>query len=315
MLGIYCPPIANQIKPGQFVMLKVSDNASPLLSRPFSVYESYPVSHPEVRKRGHLFILYKKVGNGTKRMTTLSKGQKVDLIGPLGNGFAIPPLPSSAHCILVGEGVGIVSLYPLAEALRGRKCFVFIGRKTQDDIFGVEDFRKLNSDIFIATEDGSLGFRGTVVDLFLSEAKKFKGNERYHIYACGPATFKSWLARLDKRFPLTHLHGKSTRETLVKLSGHPVRTGQAHRAFPGTQWRAECVQRKFRSYCAPRPRLPLRRDGALAGQTSSFMTLGETKINKSFRLSSLVSLLNSQPNKGILLKRGTPSAPSVFETE
>jgi dihydroorotate dehydrogenase electron transfer subunit len=194
MLRIYCPPIANQIKPGQFVMLKVSDNASPLLRRPFSVYKSYPVGHSEGRKRGQLFILYKKVGKGTRRMTTLRKGQNVNLIGPLGNGFTLPPLPSSAHCILIGGGVGIVSLYPLAEALRGRKCFVFIGGKTQDDILGVEDFRKLESTIFTATEDGSLGFPGTVVDLFLSQAKKFKGNHKYHIYACGPAPMLKALA-------------------------------------------------------------------------------------------------------------------------
>ncbi len=92
MLGIYCPPISNQIKPGQFVMLKVSDDTSPLLRRPFSVYKNYPASHPEKRKRGHLFILYKEVGKGTRMMTALSKGQKVDLIGPLGNGFTFPPL-------------------------------------------------------------------------------------------------------------------------------------------------------------------------------------------------------------------------------
>jgi dihydroorotate dehydrogenase electron transfer subunit len=194
MLGIYCPPIANQIKPGQFVMLKVSNNASPLLRRPFSVYKSYSISHPEGRKRGHLFVVYKKVGRGTQWMTTLSKGQKVSLIGPLGNGFTLPPLPSSAHCILIGGGVGIVSLYPLAEALRGGRCFVFIGGKTQDDILGLEDFGKLDSTVFTATEDGRLGFRGTVVELFLSQAKKFKGNEKYHLYACGPAPMLKALA-------------------------------------------------------------------------------------------------------------------------
>jgi dihydroorotate dehydrogenase electron transfer subunit len=194
MLGIYCPPIADQIKPGQFVMLKVSDNTSPLLRRPFSVYKSYPASHPEKRKRGHLFILYKKVGEGTRRMTTLSKGQKVDLIGPLGNGFALPPLPSSAHGVLIGGGVGIVSLYRLAEALRNRKLLVLIGGKTKNDILGAEDFRKINSNIFMATEDGSLGVRGTVVDLFISQRKKFKTNEKYYIYACGPVPMLRALA-------------------------------------------------------------------------------------------------------------------------
>jgi dihydroorotate dehydrogenase electron transfer subunit len=195
MLGIYCPPISNQIKPGQFVMLKVSDNTSPLLRRPFSVYKSYPASHPERRKRGQLLILYKKVGKGTGRMTALSKGQKVNLVGPLGNGFALPPLPSSGRCILIGGGVGIASLYPLAEALAGRKCLVFVGGRTQSDILGVEDFRKIDSTIFTATEDGSLGFRGTVVDLFVSQAKKFKGSEKSYVYACGPVPMLKALAR------------------------------------------------------------------------------------------------------------------------
>jgi dihydroorotate dehydrogenase electron transfer subunit len=197
-LGIYCPAIANQIKPGQFVMLKVSDNISPLLRRPFSVYKSYSDNHPEKKERGYLFILYKKVGRGTQKMTTFKKGQKLDLIGPLGNGFRLPALPSSAKAILIGGGMGIVSLYPLAEALKDGELFVFIGGKTQEDILCVEDFKKFNSTIFIATEDGSLGVQGTVVDLFLSKRKKFRKNEEYYVYACGPVAMLEALAKALK---------------------------------------------------------------------------------------------------------------------
>ncbi len=186
MLEVYCPPIAHRIKPGQFVMLKVSDDSFPLLRRPFSVYKSYALSHPEKRKGGYLFILYKKVGKGTQKMTSLSKGQRVDLIGPLGNSFTLPPLPSSANCVLIGGGVGIASLLPLAEALKGAKLSVLIGGKSRNDILGLEDFKRLNSNIFTATEDGSLGLRGTAVDLFLSYAKKLRRNEKYYVYACGP---------------------------------------------------------------------------------------------------------------------------------
>jgi dihydroorotate dehydrogenase electron transfer subunit len=193
-LGIYCPPIANRIKPGQFVMLKVSDDHSPLLRRPFSVYRSYPVSHPEKRKRGYLLILYKEVGKGTRKMTTLKKGQRVGLIGPLGNGFTLPPRPSSASSILIGGGMGIVSLYSLVEAFEGRKLFVFVGGKTQQDILCVEDFEKFNSNISIATEDGSRGFQGTVVDLFLSQRRRFGRNGKYYLYACGPAPMLKALA-------------------------------------------------------------------------------------------------------------------------
>jgi len=195
LVEIYCPPIATTIQPGQFIMLKISDSNDPFLRRPFSVYKSYSAGHGKKKERGRLLILYKKVGKGTQRMTGFIKGQKVNIIGPLGNGFSLPPLPSSSNIILVGGGVGIVSLYALAESLKAAKLFVLIGGKTIDDILCEEDFRKLNSTIFIATEDGSLGFKGTVLDLFLSQQKTFKGNPSRYLYACGPEQMLKELAR------------------------------------------------------------------------------------------------------------------------
>jgi len=198
LLEIYCPPIAATIKPGQFIMLKVSDRYDPLLRRPFSVYKSYSGGHREKNKRGHLLILYKKVGKGTQKMTEFRRGQKVNMIGPLGNGFSLPPLPSPTNVILLGGGVGIVSLSPLANALGATQLFVFIGGKTRDDILCEEEFRKLNSTIFIATEDGSLGFKGTVIDLFLSQKGRFKSNRSHYMYSCGPIEMLKELARKVK---------------------------------------------------------------------------------------------------------------------
>ena len=194
ILWIDCPSIANQVKPGQFVMLRVSDDRIPLLRRPFSIYKTYPAHHPEKRKRGHLVIVYKTVGKGTQKMTALKKGQRVGLIGPLGNGFTFPPLPSSENRILVGGGMGIVSLFPLTEVLGGKDLTVLIGGKTRTDILCVDDFKKLKSKVLTATEDGSLGIRGTVVDLFLSQRKRFKRDENYSIYACGPLAMLRALA-------------------------------------------------------------------------------------------------------------------------
>ena len=195
LLEIHCPPIATKIIPGQFIMLKVSEDNYPFLRRPFSVYRSYPDNHPERKKRGRLSIFYKRVGKGTQKMTEFEEGQRVDMIGPLGNGFTLPPHPFSTNIIFVGGGVGIVSLYSLAEVLAGGKLFVFIGGKTRNDILCYADFKKLNSNIFTATEDGSLGFRGTVIDLFLSQRKKFKRNETNHLYACGPVGMLKELTR------------------------------------------------------------------------------------------------------------------------
>jgi dihydroorotate dehydrogenase electron transfer subunit len=196
ILWIHCPPIANQVKPGQFVMLKVSDDRLPLLRRPFSVYKSYPADHPEKKKRGDLVVVYKRVGKGTQKMTALRNGQKVGLIGPLGNGFTLPPLPSSGNNILIGGGMGIVSLFSLTEALEGRNLTVFIGGKTQRDILCVDDFKKSKSKVLIATEDGTLGILGTVVDLFLSKRKTFRKDEQYSIYACGPVAMLKALAKV-----------------------------------------------------------------------------------------------------------------------
>jgi dihydroorotate dehydrogenase electron transfer subunit len=194
LLEIYCPPIAAKIRPGQFIMLKVSNTNSPLLRRPFSVYKSYPKQHAKKRKRGCFIILYKKVGLGTLKMTEMAKGQKIEMIGPLGNGFTLPA-PSSSNIIFIGGGMGIVSLYPLAETLRAKNLTVFIGGKTRDDILCVRDFEKLNSNILIATEDGSLGFEGTVIDLFLSQRKKIGPKGRYFIYSCGPLAMLRELGR------------------------------------------------------------------------------------------------------------------------
>jgi dihydroorotate dehydrogenase electron transfer subunit len=195
LLKIQSPSIATKIKPGQFIMLKVSDNNHPFLRRPFSVYRCYSDDHPDKKKKGNLLVLYKMVGQGTQKMTEFKEGQRVDIIGPLGNGFTLPPLPSSTDIIFVGGGVGIATLSPLAERLATGKLFVFIGGKTQNDILCSADFKKLNSNIFIATEDGSLGFKGTVIDLFLSQREKFKKNESHYLYACGPIGMLRGLAR------------------------------------------------------------------------------------------------------------------------
>jgi dihydroorotate dehydrogenase electron transfer subunit len=196
LLEIDCPSIANETKPGQFVMLRTSDDNHPLLRRPFSIYKSYSTLDPRKGKRGHLFILYKKVGKGTQKMSTFKKGQRVNLIGPLGNGFILPPLPSSAATILIGGGVGMASLSALGETLGFGELYVFIGGKTKDDILCEDNFPK--GMIFIATEDGSRGKKGTVVDFFLSEIKRFDRDRPHHVYICGPEGMVKSLAKVIK---------------------------------------------------------------------------------------------------------------------
>lgn len=199
LMTIDCPPISNEIKTGQFIMLKTSNNFSPLLRRPFSVYKWYPLDHSERRKRGWLLLLYKIVGRGTQKMTEIKKGQKVNIIGPLGNGFTLPSSFPASPIILIAGGIGIASLYSLAEALNPSPMVVFIGGKSKEDLLCLEEFEKLNVlKILIATEDGSLGYPGTVIDLFLSQKKNFEKKKFQYIYSSGPLNMLKKLASLVK---------------------------------------------------------------------------------------------------------------------
>jgi dihydroorotate dehydrogenase electron transfer subunit len=87
----------------------------------------------------------------------------------------------------------------LAEVLGSHPLDVFIGGKTKDDILCEEDFRKLNAlKIFIATEDGGLGYKGTVIDLFLTQKKIFQKGKSPYIYSCGPVGMLKALAKAVK---------------------------------------------------------------------------------------------------------------------
>ena len=197
-LEMDCPSIAERIQPGQFVMLRISGTPSPLLRRPFSICKSYPTAHRKRAKRGHIVIHYKKVGRGTAMMTEWMKGEEVDLIGPLGNGFTLPTDPSSARVVLLGGGIGIASLYPLADVVKSRKLTILIGGRTGDDILWPYDSERTKRKLWIATEDGSVGFKGTVLDLFQARRKDFEAQEDLYLYACGPMEMLKRLSGLTR---------------------------------------------------------------------------------------------------------------------
>jgi dihydroorotate dehydrogenase electron transfer subunit len=195
LLDIDCEPIARVAAPGQFVMLKVPDGDHSPLRRPFSIYRCPEGLSTQAKRARQISILYKQVGRGTLKMTDLKKNQTVGLIGPLGQGYALPPLPASKSIILIGGGVGIVSLVFFAETSKFENLFVFIGAKTKQDILCAKDFKRLRAHLFVATEDGSSGFKGTVTDLFFSQLGRFEKDRMYYVYSCGPMAMLKRLAR------------------------------------------------------------------------------------------------------------------------
>jgi dihydroorotate dehydrogenase electron transfer subunit len=171
-------------QPGQFYMARTRDCWNTFLRRPFSAYR---YRYEPVEQRYHVEILYKVVGQGTGQLARARKGEGVDLLGPLGQGFSIEERPKAAF--LIAGSVGAASLFLLAEefARRRVRTTLFLGGKTRQDILCVRDLQELGVEVMVATEDGSLGFGGMVSELFeatLESDRRVWHEARY--YSCGP---------------------------------------------------------------------------------------------------------------------------------
>jgi dihydroorotate dehydrogenase electron transfer subunit len=171
VLVLDAPEIADSVKPGQFVHIKVPRLEGHVLRRPFSVYGA---------EDGMLSILYKRVGKGTSALALLQTGEKMSIMGPLGNGF---PIENTDHPVLVAGGFGVAPLFLLAKKLKS-KGDIFIGGRTADDILCVDDFTGFGWNVHIATEDGSRGETGRVTDILCPWLKETSVTPVY--YACGP---------------------------------------------------------------------------------------------------------------------------------
>lgn len=182
-LTLDSPELAQNTKPGQFIMIKVNDDHyDPLLRRPMGIYKISNANGNPCAK-----LLYQVVGKGTTIMSKMEKGKQVDLIGPFGNGFTISYHIKEA--VFVAGGIGIAPLVMLAEKMvkeiKDIKTYLFIGGKSKNDILCLNDFEKLNTEICITTEDGSFGSQGLVMDSLKKFIEKKTGSDA-SFYACGP---------------------------------------------------------------------------------------------------------------------------------
>jgi len=174
ILRLTAPAVGPLAKPGQFLHLLIPRMKEAVLRRPFSIFQANAEG---------VAILYKPAGRGTNNMLTLRKGEQVDIIGPLGNGF--PELTEGKTPVLVAGGYGNAALYLLAKNLPV-KGTAFFGGRTAMDILCVKEFKALGWDVRIATEDGSLGIKGRVTDISDPWIKKQENVQALEFFACGP---------------------------------------------------------------------------------------------------------------------------------
>lgn len=178
-------------QPGQFAMLKVADSIDPLLRRPFSLHRVLP--------SGEFEVLFRVVGQGTRLLSAVQVGSRVDALAPLGHGFPL----DAKNPLLVGGGVGVAPLLFLTEALldRGARPKLLLGGRSDRDILCHDDFGCLAVPYELATEDGSLGEAGLVTRLLQRALKT--APPAVTVYACGPAPMLAAVAHVcaDHRVP------------------------------------------------------------------------------------------------------------------
>ena len=167
------PKGAKEARPGQFIAMYCEDGTK-LLPRPISICGIDA-------EAGTLRVVYRIAGEGTRLFSQMKVGDSLEVMGPLGNGFTM----KDKKAIIVGGGIGIPPMLELAKQLDCEKTVVLGYR---DELFLKEEFEAC-ANVAVATEDGSTGTKGTVIDAI--EAAQVSGEI---IYACGPMPMLKALA-------------------------------------------------------------------------------------------------------------------------
>ncbi|WP_418573723.1 dihydroorotate dehydrogenase electron transfer subunit [Phocaeicola sp.] len=175
-----------EMLPGQFAEIRVDGSPTTFLRRPISI-------NYVDREKNEVWFLVQLVGDGTRKLATVEKGDTVNVVLPLGNGFTIPDSPDT-KVLLVGGGVGTAPMLYLGEALlkRGCKPTFLLGARSQNDLLQLEEFKALG-DVYITTEDGSMGEKGYVTMHSVLKEKRFD-----LICTCGPKPMMVAVAKYAK---------------------------------------------------------------------------------------------------------------------
>jgi dihydroorotate dehydrogenase electron transfer subunit len=175
-----------EMLPGQFVQVQVENSPSTFLRRPISI-------NYVDKEANQLWLLVQIVGEGSRHMAMLSEGDKLNLMLPLGNGFMLPE-KKGEKLLLIGGGVGTAPMLGLGAKLKemGYEPNFLLGARSANDLLQLDMFRSIGN-IFITTEDGSVGEKGYVTNHSVLKEVKFD-----KIYTCGPKPMMMAVAKYAK---------------------------------------------------------------------------------------------------------------------
>lgn len=162
------------IRPGQFVYIQIGSSSEHMLRRPISIADVDS-------KKGLLTLVFKELGEGTRKLSKMRKGEPLNMLIPCGNGYRINQIEMT-NALLIGGGIGVPPLYYLAKKLveKGIGVTTVIGFQNKKDVFFEEDFKALGP-CYVTTNDGSYGQRGFVTETIRKEQPEFD-----YYFACGP---------------------------------------------------------------------------------------------------------------------------------
>lgn len=188
-LILAAPEVAVAARPGQFLHVSCGKTYDPLLRRPVSI-------HAVDRQKGEVSLLYRVAGRGTTLLSGQKEGDSISILGPLGNGFTRPA--GSENIFVVAGGIGVAPLYFFLQELSeiNHNATVLLGASTKEQLLCIQEIKELGHTVLLATDDGSSGHHGTVVELFDLYARlpvhscgDYNPDEEMSglVYGCGPA--------------------------------------------------------------------------------------------------------------------------------
>lgn len=179
-----------EFKPGQFAQVRVDGSKDTFLRRPVSI-------HDVDYDRNTFKLLIQIVGNGTETLSKLTTSDSLNIIYPLGNSFSSPS--EDDKVLLVGGGCGIAPLLFLARFLRSSGIIpdILLGFRNKERIIEYEEYRKAGN-VFITTEDGSVGEKGYVTSHSILSTKQYN-----KIYCCGPDSMMKAIAGYSRERNIT----------------------------------------------------------------------------------------------------------------
>ena len=185
--------IVELANPGNFIEIRINENSDPFLRRPISIYNLD-------KKNGVLEFIFQVKGKGTELLAKKKEGDKIDIIGPLGNG--IFKFEEYKNIAVIGGGIGIFPLYELSKQAKnaGKKVYTYLGFRNKDLVTLEKEFEDVSTTLTITTDDGSYKNSGFAINYLKNDLEK---NNIDCIYACGPLPMLKAVKKLaeEKEIP------------------------------------------------------------------------------------------------------------------